>query len=482
MSEMATKAMPTADPPPPACECGCGQQVKTAGARFRLGHYLKSPGAAETVSADGWKAIRTIGAEAVWRKASLTKLRTGRGRATPIGKIIIDRLLDSGMLVKEFAGELSQQHGGRRGVGLGLVERLIWKRGTWPIPGTRRALAESLGLSTDEIEALLREGGARLRRRSRMVTFACEYVPCGHPATQPRSAYRRCRRHYCSPQCSLNARTGKRRPTSRPKSGRRSGRNFAKAVAVSKMPADQAIADIVGVSFSGIFGPRHRGSAQGPFVTYCLQQNGLPLRRHLWTGLGQEIVAWCYEKGGPTVAGTRQAAVRLQQSSGITWLAFLRVIRNGRTSSQMLKRLAVEMGEDFGWLTSLRSPGAFDAPTPYAGAIFRAQVNGGGTPDREAIVARVTERCPGADPDAIRRYVDGLSRKRRGPGAPPGPRSYTDNEAREALRLRHEQGLGYGEIGVRMGWPIKRKRDGRLSGSPKAKRACKYALSLPSGK
>lgn len=277
-------------------------------------------------------AVRTNTAA---RRASFTMLRRRYSSATPIGRAVIDRLLETSKTRQEAAGELD--------IALITLGKLLWKRRRWARPLTRRALTAFLGCTVGHVEVLLREGGGRPRSHQREVT--CTY--CGVTFTRSREHVKRNRRrrHFCKHEHYGLWRKGRRRAPSLPPDGRRSGRHLQRVQRIEGEPSNVAVAMETGLAEHTVRLARTGQVEPTPFTRYCLERVELSPRQ-LRPLLSEAILNHCFtHKLKPAYLAKRAGL----NERGLAW-----VIREGRATRPTLRKLAAAMGcrfTDLKWLS-----------------------------------------------------------------------------------------------------------------------------------
>jgi len=420
------------------------------------------------------------------KKISAAKLRAQRDGASPMGKAIIDRALELGLTLGEIREEL--------GVCGGTMSMCVSRRGHYPKPRLRKALATFLGQPLVEVERLLQPRGKRvdrcrrcdqavvrkrsgrkrqtglciscylaLRRAAGQVVLTCAY--CGQEFYRRRSQNRGLF-SFCTREHHFLWLRGRRRPRPRSragwgtrKRGRLRGRRAVLLRRSAELPSDEAIARTIGVAESTVTRARTGRTKPTMWVRFRLERAGVLPKRDR-PALAETILGFCQERGITPSELARKAGINVNTMDGL--------LRRGKGAApSTIDRLAPCMDcrpED---LIAACAPRLYRTPRKVASTLFNVAVRDGRQPQVNLILQRVGELLPGSDLGPMRRYLERRLKDWREPGR---PRSYTEAEAREARRLRDEEGVSWVEIGQRMGWPVK-KRD-----CPKAHRA--YASSF----
>ncbi len=274
------------------------------------------------------------------RLETATKLRMRRDRATPIGKAIIDRILQLNLLVEEAARQLN------------LTRNALWalmsKPRRWARPYTRDALASFLRRPISDIETLLREGGGR--SRARLVEVECSYCGATFPKNRAkvRSSRSRSRRHYCSRKHHQLWKEGRRTSPPLPPSGKRSGRHLQSVEILEDAMSDAAIAQETSINAATVQLVRTGHHEPGPINRYQLELLGVlaPCDRPRLT---EAILEFCI------TAKIRHLA-ELARRADFTPGTLTYLMQRGGATRPTLSKLARVMGRRVGDLERLSVP------------------------------------------------------------------------------------------------------------------------------
>lgn len=306
-------------------------------------------------------------------------------------------------------------------------------------------------------------------RRAHRVTLVCHYDLCGRRFERPQSTAKQTLNHFCCrahfeawnrgrrrlPHRSMEARL--RRPRGRPQ--RRRATAYQR---VSGLPSYSAIAEATGVSRETVSKVMRRTTHAGRLTRRRLERSS-NLQDQGWPRLTAAILDHCID----TNTTLRALAARI----GISPPGLSALLDRGAASAAVVARLAGEMSCEVAALEAMCPAARYTSSRQLVSVLFLQASRTGDVPSdtaMETIIARVTERHPSAKPESLRAYMERKRRAARGRGR---PRTFTDREAREVMRLRDEERLSWARIGTRMGWPVKVDRMGKPCFSPKAKAA-----------
>ncbi len=320
-----------------------------------------------------------------------------------------------------------------------------------------------------------REHRFEWQRRGRSNTATCALGSCGKEIRRNPGELGRSLRHFCSQDHYHEFQRGRRSPTrvARPSvigSGRRraSGRRMLRILSLSEQPSARKIAEQEKLHPDTVRRVRRDYVHARPLTRYALERQHV-VPRQTRPSLMEAVLAFCYEA---RIQSLSKFANRAEM--GITTLHA--AINRGSATRATLEKMARVMNRSVEELVDLSRPSRRPSPRKVASTIFNVELREGRRPDVEVIVRRVVDILPGANEDSIRRYLDGRQRKARGPGA---PRLFTEEEAMEVWRLRHQTPpMPWAKIGRRIGWPVVKNAKGCPTDCRRARNAYAFAEKL----
>lgn len=379
-----------------------------------------------------------MGTAAGYRLAARTRLRNRHHKATPLGKLIIDRTIEREMTLKEVTTELRISYLGSRAP----LRRLLWEPGYWPTSRTRRVVARFLDQPLIDVEQLLLEGtrrpqriecckacGNKIRRfrsqkrrktrlcdtcfdQARRVNIECALDRCRIIFSAQRSRAKKGRLHFCCRDHHTEWQRGRRAPrrivavAGNQQRRQPSGRRLARIIRLASESSIVKVAENAGVSPATVQAIRSgKRTTITPIVRYRLELVGeLPQQKRPL--LTETILDFCLKEDlTPT---------HLARRVGIDPGSLLRIIQSGGARPSTLAKLAPVMGRNPEELEVQCDRDRFRHPRTLARALFQGAVRASREPNVDVILAEVRRRHPRTDDEALRQYVVGLIRNWRG--------------------------------------------------------------------
>jgi hypothetical protein len=292
---------------------------------------------------------------------------------------------------------------------------------------------------------------ACLRAAYRTLRVEVPCTQCDRPLSLQPGEVEQQEHHFCNQECARAWRMG--RYKIQPRRGQRTqgrprGRRARKIRALKEQASYASIARAAGVSAETVRNIAIGRRKGDPLTRRRLERVGF-LPDQGWQPLAALILDDCIDTGIRSLTElARRAEMSLQ--------TLVSIVHRGNAERETLGKLAPALKN--------RTPAELEAlcdpdrrhhhPKTLATLGFFSAAKTERPPDIEPIIARVLSARPDVDEREIRRHLEALRRKVRGPGR---PRTFTDDQALEAARL-HGEGKTLAEIGTAMGWPVKNRR------------------------